>query len=72
MQTITETTCEHCQKLRDRTSLKFVTIQRWEGGRYKNVSILVCAGTCSSFYIVRNEIKTLRRRLHTQHRRPAW
>ncbi|MGO4794353.1 hypothetical protein [Serratia quinivorans] len=72
MQTITETACTHCGKLRDRTSLKFVTIQRWKDGRYKNESILVCTDTCSNFLTTRNDIKVLRRRLQTQQRRPVW
>lgn len=72
MHTIAQITCEHCRKQRERTECKFVTVQRWEGGRYKNMSILVCTDTCSSFYVTRNNIKTLQRRLHTMQQRPAW
>lgn len=71
MQT-TQTTCDHCKKQRDRTDCKFVTIQRYDGGRYKNVSVLVCTDTCSGYYFTRQAIKTLQRRLQAQQRRPSW
>lgn len=70
MQTTTQC-CEHCGKTRD-VEKKGVSIQRYEDGRYKAVRVLVCADTCASYYTIRSEIKTLRRRLHTMQRRPAW
>lgn len=70
MQTTTKC-CEHCGKTRD-VEKKGVSIQRYEYGRYKPVRILVCADTCASYYTIRSEIKTLRRRLHTMQRRPVW
>ena len=69
MQTTTKC-CEHCGKTRD-VEKEGVSIQRYEDGRYKPVRILVCADTCASYYTIRSEIKTLRRRLHTMQRRPA-
>ena len=70
MQTTTKY-CEHCGKTRD-VEKKCVSIQRYEDGRYKAVRVLVCADTCASFYVTRNNIKTLQHRLHTMQRRPAW
>ncbi len=70
MQTTTQC-CEHCGKTRD-VEKKGVSIQPYEDGRYKPVRILVCADTCASYYTIRSEIKTLRRRLHTMQRRQAW
>ncbi len=59
MQTTTQR-CEHCGQTRD------------VDGRYKAVRILVCADTCAPVYVVRQNIRTLQRRLHTQQRRPTW
>ncbi|MGO4743052.1 hypothetical protein ACGS9J_06435 [Serratia quinivorans] len=70
MQTTTKC-CEHCGKTRD-VEKKGVSIQRYEDGRYKSVRMLVCADTCSGYYITRQAIKTLQRRLHAQQRRPSW
>ncbi|MGM7654048.1 hypothetical protein [Serratia marcescens] len=70
MQTTTKR-CEHCGQTRD-VEKKAVSIQRYEDGRYKAVRILVCSDTCASVYVVRQNIRTLQRRLHTQQRRPTW
>ncbi|MGR3840166.1 hypothetical protein ACUZX0_01285 [Serratia marcescens] len=70
MQTTTQR-CEHCGQTRD-VAKQAVSIQRYEGGRYKAVRILVCADTCAPVYVVRQNIRTLQRRLHTQQRRPTW
>ncbi|CAI2141323.1 Uncharacterised protein [Serratia marcescens] len=70
MQTTTQR-CEHCGQTRD-VEKKGVSIQRYEDGRYKPVRILVCADTCAPVYVVRQNIRTLQRRRHTQQRRPTW
>lgn len=70
MQTTTQR-CEHCGQTRD-VAKQAVSIQRYEDGRYKAVIIRVCADTCAPVYVVRQNIRTLQRRLHTQQRRPTW
>ncbi|MBH3318124.1 hypothetical protein I5Q06_01905 [Serratia ureilytica] len=70
MQTTTQR-CEHCGKTRD-VAKQAVSIQRYEDGRYKAVRILVCSDTCAPVYVVRQNIRALQRRLHTQQRRPTW
>ncbi|MDP8753871.1 hypothetical protein QZQ21_10100 [Serratia marcescens] len=70
MQTTTQR-CEHCGQMRD-VEKKAVSIQRYEDGKYKSVRILVCSDTCAPVYVVRQNIRTLQRRLHTQQRRPTW